>query len=172
MEPNSWSIGGFQFDAWLRLHTNASLTITEHPVETGTAISDHSYRNPRQWSFDIGMSDCVTGGYQGGSQSRSVNAINTLLALQQTRALLTLTMKYGVYANVLIKDIDISDDYTTANAAKPTVVLQEVILANGNTVKVTTTPQVVSQTSRGTVTAQPVPTLLQNVVTFFSGFKF
>ena len=41
------NIGGYFFDGYLNLSVNSSLEITQHPVESGSAISDHSYMKPR-----------------------------------------------------------------------------------------------------------------------------
>ncbi len=169
--PNEWSLGGLRFDAWLRLNQNSSLTITEHPVETGAAISDHSFRNPRRWSFDIGITDVIPGSVAGGSQSKAVNAYNTLVNLQLSRQLLTLRGKYGTYGNVLISDIDISDDYTTKTTARPTVVLQEVILASQSPLVISSNPQATNQTDKGAVTPAQPRGFIQEAFTFFTGIR-
>lgn len=53
------NVGGFFFDAFLSMQHQSTVTITQHPVETGAAISDHAYSNPAQLSMQIGMSDVI-----------------------------------------------------------------------------------------------------------------
>lgn len=147
-----------QFDAWLRLNHNTSLTITQHPVETGAAITDHSYFNPRRFAFDIGVTDTVTSPTFPGQQSRSVNAYNQLVEMQRSRQRLTLVTKYNTYTNILIENIDVSDDYTTQTALKATIYLLEVIVANVTQAAVSAVPQITDQTSRGQQNGQtPTP---------------
>lgn len=154
--PLAWNLGGMFFDAWLRLNHNNSLTITQHPVETGASITDHSYRNPNRFSFEIGMTDTVEAPAFPGSATRSINAYNTLVALQQTRQLLTLVTKYGSYSNVLIEAIDVPDDFQTKYSLRATITLLEVILVSTQVTASNANPQAVNQTNRGQVPAQTI----------------
>lgn len=162
--PLNWSLGGMRFDAWLRLQHSTSLTITQHPVETGASVTDHSYFNPRRFSFDIGMTDCVVAPQFQGDSNRSVNAYNALVDLQKSRQRLTLVSKYGIFPNILIESVDVSDDYSTKNAMKATITLLEIIVAKLHTVKASADPQVTDQTSRGQIPPQPVPPEIQTRV--------
>ena len=45
------------FDAVMRLEHLESQRVTQHPVQTGANITDHSYAQPAQLTLDIGMSD-------------------------------------------------------------------------------------------------------------------
>lgn len=163
-QPQGWNLNGIQFDSWLRLNHNTSLTITQHPVETGAKITDHAYSNPKLFSFDIGMSDTINTSLVFGLFSnlfavgagRSINAYNALVTLQQTRQLLTLTSKYGTYQNLLIESIDVTDDFSTKNASRPTINLIEIFLTDVQlTIAVSTNPSATSSTNRGTVSATP-----------------
>ena len=150
--PSTWSLGGLYFDAWLRLSHNSALTITQHPVETGAAISDHSYANPRRFSFEIGMTDVIASPtLEGGSNSRSINAYNALVKLQQERTPLTLVSKYGSFSNILIESIDVQDDYRTQTSMRATVTLQQIIMASGETFKFSANPQATDTTKSGDV---------------------
>lgn len=153
-----------RFDAWLRLQHSTSLTITQHPVETGASVTDHSYFNPRRFSFDIGMTDCIVSPQFSGDYNRSVNAYNALVDLQKSRQRLTLVSKYGIFPNILIESVDVSDDYSTKNAMKATITLLEIIVAKLHTVKASADPQVTDQTSRGQIPPQPVPPEIQTRV--------
>lgn len=155
--PLTWSLGGMYFDAWLYLAHNSSLTITQHPVETGAAITDHSYVNPRRWTFNVGMTDVI--GNPNGSApaiSRSVNAYNQLVAMQASRQPLQLVSKYGVFNNILVADVSAADNYQTKYAGRFTITLQEIIMVKNQITKVSANPQATDQTNRGQVAAQRI----------------
>ncbi|GAB6170546.1 hypothetical protein JCM15765_03950 [Paradesulfitobacterium aromaticivorans] len=148
------NIGGFFFDAFLQVDYSRSLTITEHPVETGASISDHAYINPVQLIMQIGMSDAVKGVVSGQfSQgvSRSLTAFQVLAELQQQRIPLNVMTRMGSFGNMLVETISVPDDYTTLYGLKATVSLREVFVATVKTVKISARPQVTDSTNRGTV---------------------
>lgn len=152
--PLTWSLGGMRFDAWLLLNHNTSLTITQHPVETGAAITDHSYVNPRRYSFDIGMTDvalATVGDATAEAGSRSINAYNALVQMQQSRELLALVCKYGTFYNNLIVDISANDNFQTKYGSRFTVTVQEVILVKNQITKVSLRPQATDSTQRGQI---------------------
>jgi hypothetical protein len=155
--PLTWSLGGMFFDAWLYLAHNTSLTITQHPVETGAAITDHSYVNPNRFSFTVGMTDVVPNPQvTGDSQSRSVNAYRKLVEMQKSREPLPLVSKYGVFFNILIVDVAAADNFQTKYGGRFTITLQEVIMVGNQLTKVSANPQATEQTNRGQVSAQPL----------------
>ena len=49
-------VEGYVFDAVLKLDHERRLAITDHPVEEGANITDHSYLEPKSLSIEIGMS--------------------------------------------------------------------------------------------------------------------
>lgn len=154
--PGQWNIGGIYFDAWLQANENTSLTITQHPVETGAAISDHSYLNPARYSFNVGVSDVVYAPTITGPQTRSIQAYQALRLLQATREPLTLVFKYGKRQNVLIESIDTPNDFTTKFAFKPTVTLRQIIMADVKYAQKSGNPQATDQTAKGWLDALTV----------------
>ena len=79
---------------------------TEHPVQTGASIADHAYIVPARLVLDIGMSDAMDAYFSpttwSGSDSKSVAAYQTMLALQFSRIPLTITTKLRTYQNMVI----------------------------------------------------------------------
>ncbi|WP_199242631.1 fibronectin type III domain-containing protein [Desulfosporosinus fructosivorans] len=152
------NIAGYFFDAILQTNYTRSLTITQHPVETGAAISDHAYVNPVELTMLIGMTDCATsiipGQFAQGS-SRSQTAFQVLTQLQSLRIPMdVMSTKFGLFKNMLIETIAVPDDYTTGNALKATVSLKEVFVASVKTVKTSARPHVTDTTNRGEVVPQ------------------
>lgn len=164
--PPGWNLNGLVFDAWLRLHHTNSLTYTQHPVESGANITDHSFVNPIRFSFDIGMTDCVKSLIPGqfpATPTRAINAYNTLVQLQATRQFLTLDSKYGHYESILIESIDVSDDYQTSEALKATINLVQIIVADTQLIVLTLNPNATNTTPRGQVSSQPIPGSLEAI---------
>lgn len=154
------NIAGYFFDAVLQTNYSRSLTITQHPVETGAAISDHAYVNPVELTMQIGMSDVMTsiipGQFSQGS-SRSQTAFEVLMQLQSQRIPLdVMSMKFGLFKNMLIETIAAPDDYTTQLGLKATVTLKEVFVATVKTVKVSARPHVTDSTPGGERVPLPI----------------
>lgn len=146
------------FDAWLRLQHNTSLTITEHPVETGVAIADHAFSDFKRFSFDIGMSNVLQSVFANtatANDDRSVQKYRDLVRLQNQKTFVELYSKYNTYSNILIQRVDVADDYTTKNAMKATIQLVQIIVASTSSSQLSADPQTTNQTNRGQVSAQP-----------------
>lgn len=161
------NIGGFFFDAFIKEEHTTSLTITNHPVETGAAISDHAYVNPAQLVMDIGMSDVseslVSGQFSGG-WSRSSTAYAILLELQKQRIPLQVLTRLNLYQNMLIETIAAPDDHTTLYGLKATVTMKEIFVATVQTVKISARPQVTDSTNRGEIqVTQPSQSILSQI---------
>lgn len=58
-------IGGIQIDTTLEETYEDSLEITEHPVEAGAAITDHSFKRPMELVLHCGWSDSSASGALG-----------------------------------------------------------------------------------------------------------
>lgn len=151
------NIGGWFFDAYLKMTHTSTLTITDQPVQTGASLSDHAYMEPLELQMDIGMSDVaksfINGQFTGGS-SRSVTAYTILRQLQQMRVPIQIVTRLGVYENMLVETISSDDDYTTQYGMKATVTFREVLVAQVTTVKISARPLVTNTVNGGS--PQPV----------------
>jgi hypothetical protein len=58
-------IGGIQVDTTLEESYEDALEITEHPVEAGAAITDHSFKRPMELVLTCGWSDSSSSGLIG-----------------------------------------------------------------------------------------------------------
>lgn len=146
------NIAGYFFDAILRSEHTSSVQITEHPVETGAAITDHSFVKPAQLVMEVGMTDVaksfIDGQFAGG-WSRSVQAYKVLLDLQQQRVPFSVLTRLKRYDNMLIETIAVPDDYATRYGLKATVTMREIFVATVKTVKLSARPHVTDSTNRG-----------------------
>ena len=165
------SLGGYTFDAVVQSDHTSELALTEHPVQNGAAVTDHSYLKPKTLTLHIGVSDCAVGGNYGGGSARSVNAYQLLLRLQREARPLTVTTRLHTYTNMMVKTITASEDYTTVHALDATITLQEIVVASVSTVKVSSRPQVTGSTNRGTPQAvEPDQSVLKQAVGMISSW--
>jgi hypothetical protein len=154
------SIGGYIFDAYLNIQHENEVTITEHPIETGAAVSDHAYIMPSKLTFQIGMTDCaqdiIPGQFSGGS-SRAVTAYSLLQEMKANRIPMEVVTRLATYENMLVQSVTAPDDHTTAHALKAAVVMQEIMVAVVKTVKISSRAQVTDSRNKGTVQPTAVP---------------
>lgn len=146
------NIGGWFFDAFLRLDHTSKLTITQHPVQTGVAPSDHAYLEPAELVIEIGMTDVAKSLVDGqftGKWSRSVAAYEVLQNLQAQRIPLFVLTRLRIYKNMLIETISAPDDYKSLYGLRATVTMRELMVVQTATVKISDKPQVTDSTNRG-----------------------
>ena len=154
-----YNVGGLFFDAFLKFTHTSTLTITQHPIETGAAVSDHAYVMPATLTMDIGMSDVATSilpGQFGDLTSRSVSAYQALKQLQLQRIPVKVMTRLNLYDNMLVQSVVANEDNATAHGLKATVIMQEIFVATVQTVKISARPQITNSTNKGVVVPQKV----------------
>lgn len=167
------NIGGWFFDAFLNVNHTSTLRITDHPVQSGAAITDHAYMEPQELTFEIGMSDVaqslVDGQFTTG-WSRSVTAYQVLKELQKSRVPMQVNTRLGVYQNMIIESITAPDNYETLYGLKCTVKMREIFIVEVATVTVSERPQVTGKTNSGDVqTVEPNQSILKQIYTLATG---
>jgi hypothetical protein len=142
------------FDAVFKEQHTLTNVITQNPVQTGTAVTDHVYQQPITVSFDIGMSDVmkdiIPGQYSAGD-SRSANAYKIFMYMWQNALLMDVSTSFIVYQNMVIQSIQAYRDNTTMKAMKATIVLQELITVNAISQSISADNQVTDTTPKGKV---------------------
>ena len=131
----------YYFDAILKVEHNSSRRITEHPVQTGADITDHSYQLASVVSFEIGVSDSmdIFDSTQDWSQFdvvKSINAFKTLLTIQKSGLPLLVQTRLNKYTNMLIESINTKEDNKTCDSFRATINFREAIIVTGSTTKV------------------------------------
>jgi len=146
------NIGGWFFDAYLKMEHTSRLTITEHPVQAGSAVSDHAFLQPRELTMNVAMSNVhesfVPGQFSGG-YSRSVQAFYVLKELQDLRVPIQIHTRLGLYRNMLIEVLTAPDDHETLDGLNCTVTFRELIVAQVTTVQISARPEVTDSSKRG-----------------------
>lgn len=137
------------------------LTITEHPVEQGSAITDHAFKLPAMLTLRLGWSTSQPANSPNGLQNKLTaaeaiftngltlptlagffstssdvainNIYNTLLTLQVNRTLVTVATARRLYQNLLLQGLSLQTDEKTEHALVVTATLKEVIRVSSQT---------------------------------------
>ena len=131
------------------------LTITDHPVETGAAISDHAFKRPPEVEMRCGFSDS-TGGAVGYVQQ----VYDEFLSLQASREPFDVYTGKRAYTDMLVRSLSVVTDESSEYALMVVVGLRNIILTD--TIQ-SATPQsaqalpqqTASTVNRGTAQANP-----------------
>ena len=118
-------IGTLFFDVTTREVHSDEDTITVHPVETGTPISDHVFANPQTIEISCASSDS-TAGYSGYVQ----NVYQAILALKATREPFDVSTGKRFYTSMLIGAVTVVTDVESEFALMVTMRLQQVIITS------------------------------------------
>lgn len=163
------SSGTLYFDALLHADHTSSVTPTQHPVQTGAAISDHAYVEPKEISLEVGMTDVV------GGDGSSVRAYQSFQALMQKREPCTVVTRLGTYSNMLLTSISVPDDYTTMFGLRCTLIFTEIRIVSVAVVQVqqstsgSKTPTAPPSAPAPTQTAEQTPVKTQTAATSKGG---
>ena len=134
MEDNEAT--SYFFDAVLKTEHVGTRRLTTHPIQTGSAITDHSYRIPSTLTMEIGVSDAMDCyseyfDWKKGYGERSVNAYQALAKLRDSGEPLDVTTRLYVYKNMVIESLSAIEEYKTRNELRATVRFTEIIIAEG-----------------------------------------
>lgn len=119
-----------------------TLEITEHPVETGAAITDHAYKRPSEVVMEVGFAgggslldfaSSLTSTSLLGQSPREI--YQQLLDLQSSRALIDVVTGKRIYKNMLLRAIEVTTDKSTENVLSAVLTLREVIITSTQTVE-------------------------------------
>lgn len=132
----------YYFDAVIKAEHKRERRLTSHPVQTGSNITDHSFRIPSSIVLEIGVSDSM-GCFEDKSDwnkekeiiSRSVNAFNHLSRLEDSGVSFTVTTRLHQYENMIIESISATEDNKTANALKAIIRFTEIIVSSNAEIK-------------------------------------
>jgi hypothetical protein len=132
-----------------------TLRITDHPVETGAAISDHAFHLPYEVQMRIGFSDST---HQAVGFVKMI--YQTFIALQQSREPFSVSTGKRLYSNMLIQSMQVTTDEASEYSLNMTVQLREIIITNTQATQTPTanqaTPsQTASQSDQGSQSVDP-----------------
>jgi hypothetical protein len=128
-----------EFDATLQVSHSSRVEVTDHPVEDGSTISDHTRVLPKRLTLGIVVSNdpvillaaenaqpSVAG---GDPSTRAQDALAELQRLQEQGQLVTVRTFLRDYDNMIIEDINAPRDAKTGNVLSASLSLRELIIA-------------------------------------------
>lgn len=133
-------IGGIAIQATLEEVNTDTLQITEHPVEQGAAITDHSYVRPSEVVIKCGWSNSSlsaltnlepVSNIDGGKVTKSdyiSNIYSQLIALQQSRKPFSITTSKRQYDNMLIAGLQVTTDNKTNSVLMVAATCRQIII--------------------------------------------
>jgi hypothetical protein len=136
------TIGAISVDATLEEIGTDLLQVTEHPVEAGANITDHSFYRPSEIVLHCGWSNAnpksilgVSGNqaFAGGSLNNDdyVSSVySQLIALQQSLQPFSVLTTIRQYNNMLITSIALTRDKKTSQALMVTVTMKQIIIVS------------------------------------------
>jgi hypothetical protein len=105
------------------------MTITEHPVEQGAAISDHAYKRPAELRVRVGWSDAYVGQNLNAGYDVSQIYLN-VLQLQSERRPFTVVTGKRQYSNMLVASLRTHTDSALEFSFIADIIFREILLVN------------------------------------------
>jgi hypothetical protein len=167
---------GYYFDAFLSENHEGSVRITDHPVQTGTNISDHAYNMPDTLTVDILVSDVMDVFYAGqfsGGLTKSISAYEKLRELKEKRQPLSVTTRLRTYDNMVIENMSTRDTYKTSESLRCSVSFRQILTATVFLEKVSLKTSTKEEQRVGSKTPQPIQdsgSALNNIAEIIQGF--
>lgn len=125
------SLGGLTFDIVVEESHEDSLTITEHPVESGASVSDHAVEKPRRVTIRGAVSDVGTA--TDGNDRRSTSFYEQVRTLQSSKEPFEIVTGRRTYSNMLLETVSVVDDAASDGSAVISCECREVIIVSTKT---------------------------------------
>ena len=131
------------FDSTPRIVHSGSTQPTDHPIEDGSVVSDHSIEQPEEIEISgiitsrpirILASFETTTFMGNGLAGRPSEALALIQLLRKTKTLVTVSSRLRDYQNMLIVSDTATEDSATGNILDVTVRLREIRIATVETV--------------------------------------
>lgn len=158
-EKNSEGDYYYYFDAVLKTEHVNQRRITQHPVQVGANITDHSFQLPARLTMEIGVSDvmdCFKGDYDWTweTDSRSINAFQKLKKIQESGIALSVTTRLFTYDNMVIESISVPEDYRTLYSLRASIIFQQIITIQTSTTKISLVKDKTDTTEKGPISTE------------------
>ena len=111
------SMGPFTAYVVLEEQHHDVIEITQHPVDVGASVADHSYKRPAELTL------------KGGYGDSPEEAYHRMLVLQDQRIPFDVYTGKRKYTNMMIRALTVSTDQRTESVLMFTAELQEVLIA-------------------------------------------
>lgn len=128
-------VSAFELDAALSIVHDYESEVTEHPVESGAAVTDHIRNKPATLKLECVVSNTPiaqaadvekAGGFRKGEPGRAEEIFATLMKLRDAQQPITVATRLKTYSNMAIASISIPQDSKTGDALRFSLTLKEI----------------------------------------------
>jgi hypothetical protein len=119
-----------EFDVLTDESWSDSVEWTEHPVESGLAITDHGIRQPTEVTLSGVFTDTPLTPAPLPVPDRAKQAYDRLLEMMERREIVTVITGLRVHESMGVAAVDKTKDVTTGRAVIPVVTLREIRIVN------------------------------------------
>lgn len=123
----------FRFDAVFNQSINSNLVLTSYPVQDGSPVTDHAYKEPEYISMRIKVSDIKLSTYDSSFDdvnSRGEKAFETLQQWQTDVYLLKVQTKFKMLTNMILVGVqNIVDSARSANVFEAILTFRKIRIA-------------------------------------------
>lgn len=155
------SVRSVEFDATLTASHAGDVDITEHPLESGSNVTDGARAKQRTVSLEGVITDNPLGASaaDGAGAGRARRLFDALELVKEAGGVCTLTTPFKSYDNVLIKSLSSDEDKQMGGAVKVKLSLTQVKLVRSQTVAVrkTSKPNAQDKKDKGPQAAKAAP---------------
>lgn len=158
------SIGALTFDAVIEEHHVLEMELTDHPVETGVSITDHTRMKPKVLSIIAGVGNAQVrdrGDPYGTGSARMGEAFALLTTLQALAEPFEVQTGLALYENMLCVRLEAVQDKDTDQCLLFRAELREIRIVSTQTVVLTTSLAGKQQTPRSGETSQQAAPVTQ-----------
>lgn len=155
----------YVFDATFVAKHSRRLRATERPIQSGFNVADSAVLQQPIVTLEIGMSDTMdefTAGMWQGNQSKSISAFDTLVRLMDDRVLLTLNTWLKSYQNMLLINVDPTEDKKSRFGLRATLTFKQMLLVTVASTTLSARPNATGSTQLGTQQGSSVPAAITN----------
>ncbi len=157
-------LGSIEIQATLDETSTDTLQATEHPVETGAFITDHSYKKPVEVVIRCGWSNSSAKAISGGAAVADIQngyitgsdyvsgVYSQLIALQESRIPFSIETTRRLYENMLLVGIQRTTDEKTASVLMVTATCREIITVSTQATTVPTADKQANPASTASTT--------------------
>ena len=135
------SIGSVELDASISESHSGDVDVTDHPVESGAAISDHARAQPEKLTLEGIISNTPIAPFDEGAppdQTRAGQAYADLLVLKDAGELISVVTALRTYEDMVLVSLNVPRDAATGNVLRFSASFKQVRVVNSQTVQITT----------------------------------
>lgn len=124
--PKLNSIGSIVIDATIRENHELSAEVTEHPVESGSTISDHIFNAPIRVLLEGEVTDSPVQLFNFSVGERRLEAYAQFLEIRKAREPVTLVTGLSVYSDMVMTSLSMPQEVGTGKRLQFTAEFQQI----------------------------------------------